>query len=161
MRRLSASGRRKADSRNPFACMDCETTITGVVYFADGMTCKPRCERCYRELLAADERAYHAVYPRALGGMPPRELHEFVLPRVERCEVCGREIAFARYRRSRRTLCSFSCERELRNAPRRVVHPPRRCGRCSAEYIPRRVDSRYCTNTCRQRAYRERKRTAA
>lgn len=31
------------------------------------------------------------------------------------------------------------------------------CSRCNAAYTPSRADSRYCTNACRQAAYRARR----
>ena len=33
---------------------------------------------------------------------------------------------------------------------------PRQCSQCGSPYRPRRINSRFCSDTCRQRAHRER-----
>jgi hypothetical protein len=45
--------------------------------------------------------------------------------------------------------------RELR-ARRRAWTQPVSCARCEETFVPTRSDSRYCSNACRQRAYRQR-----
>jgi hypothetical protein len=45
-----------------------------------------------------------------------------------------------------------------RRAHRRIeVRAPQRCARCRAPFIPARADARYCSDGCRQAAYRDRR----
>lgn len=53
--------------------------------------------------------------------------------------------------------CSKRCSRRVEVERRRVKHETRRCEVCGEEFTPKRSDSRYCRNACRQRAYRERR----
>lgn len=84
------------------------------------------------------------------------------LPSPHPCETCGRAVAFGVWRRSRRTFCSRICERELHNAPRRVVQEPRPCKRvgCPEVFVPTRSDAEYHSGACKQRDYRRRLREA-
>jgi hypothetical protein len=57
------------------------------------------------------------------------------------------------------TFCSKNCRRDFYRAAARVKRqnmPPRRCEGCRREFNGR-SDSLYCSNACRQRAYRKRK----
>lgn len=73
------------------------------------------------------------------------------LPRVD-CAWCGRPMLGSRYRGH----CSYECEHETEKAARRVVHEPIACEQCGAAFVPARVPAAYCSNACRQRAYRRR-----
>jgi hypothetical protein len=52
-------------------------------------------------------------------------------------------------------VCSERCSRLARNARRRRSTTAI-CGTCSNEFQQRRSDARYCSNACRQEAYRRR-----
>jgi hypothetical protein len=54
-------------------------------------------------------------------------------------------------------VCSARCSRLARNARRRGATIAT-CGTCGYEFQQRRSDARYCSNACRQDAYRRRKR---
>ena len=72
------------------------------------------------------------------------------------CEGCGREVWLAWRRNRRYTSCSQRCTDMIRNKVRRKHHWPTSCGICDRTFTPRRTDSQYCSNTCRQKAYRQR-----
>jgi hypothetical protein len=57
-----------------------------------------------------------------------------------------------------RIFCSEQCRRATFRAQARAKREstPRKCECCPVTFIPARADARYCSSTCRQRAYRER-----
>lgn len=55
------------------------------------------------------------------------------------------------------TTCSERCTKRAAAERRRVQHEQRLCDNCSARFTPRRADARYCSNACRQDAYRRRR----
>jgi hypothetical protein len=55
------------------------------------------------------------------------------------------------------TTCSRRCSERVAAERRRVQHDERECAVCSERFTPKRVDVRYCSNACRQDAYRKRK----
>lgn len=60
--------------------------------------------------------------------------------------------------------CSTRCIERVQSRRRSVARAARRvreCVVCETEFTPKRSDGRYCTNACRQDAYRMRKRGAA
>jgi hypothetical protein len=74
------------------------------------------------------------------------------------CEVCGTRVVTL-VGRFRYTYCSAGCRLELSDRRKRQGHvsvPPRACTECGEPFTPKRRDARYCSNACRQRAYRER-----
>jgi hypothetical protein len=50
-------------------------------------------------------------------------------------------------------------DKGIRRGPRDWCHPALICEECLNEYSACRIDARYCSNSCRQRAYRRRQRT--
>ena len=57
--------------------------------------------------------------------------------------------------------CSSRCSERVAAERRRVKHDARRCEVCEEEFTPKRADACYCSNACRQDAYRKRKLVAA
>jgi hypothetical protein len=57
--------------------------------------------------------------------------------------------------------CSRRCSKRLEKERRRVKREDRRCEVCNETFTPKRADARYCSNACRQDAYRKRKVGAA
>jgi hypothetical protein len=55
------------------------------------------------------------------------------------------------------STCSKRCSDRVEVERRRVEHQPRRCEICDEEFTPKRSDARFCSNACRQDAYRQRK----
>ena len=54
------------------------------------------------------------------------------------------------------TTCSSRCARRALADRRRVDRDARECAECGKAFDPGRVDARFCSNACRQRAYRKR-----
>jgi hypothetical protein len=131
------------------------------VYFLHPQPVWPLCEGCYRATKQAawdeDRARYLELFNRDIGAFDP-DAPRNRLPLPHACETCGREVAFGVRRRSRRAFCSLTCEREFRNAPRRVVNTPRPCKRpaCPEVFIPARSDAEYHSAACKQRDYRRR-----
>jgi hypothetical protein len=146
-------------------CTDCGRAIAGVIYFPGRTHSSPLCERCCRARIEAqwdDDRAHRREDFGENIGAFDRDAPRNRLPSARPCETCARPVAFQRRRRARTTFCSHACEREARNAPRRVVHEERVCKRerCANVFTPGRSDQEYCSGACKQRAYRKRKREA-
>ena len=87
---------------------------------------------------------------------------------VRPCVVCGRDIHYRKsYEGLRRyhtgiELCSLKCKWTHRNqqtAKKRLKKskPAVICDCCGVSFIQTRTDSRYCSNKCRQKAYRQRR----
>jgi len=58
-----------------------------------------------------------------------------------------------------RVFCSELCRRQVFRAEQKAKREPvadKRCDSCKAPFRPARADSRYCSNACRQKAYRDR-----
>jgi hypothetical protein len=55
------------------------------------------------------------------------------------------------------TTCSLRCSEKAQAERRRVDHDVRNCAVCEELFVPKRADARYCSNACRQDAYRKRK----
>lgn len=81
----------------------------------------------------------------------------------EPCQTCSRPVLNQVTRRVRRhTFCSDTCEKEYhiqRQAAerRRKADLEKRCPVCEEDFTAGRSDARYCSNACKQRAYRRRK----
>jgi hypothetical protein len=73
------------------------------------------------------------------------------------CEHCGRPVLI-RGNKIKRIACSPYCRGQLDNALARARRAKDRrehsCQICSAPFDPSRRDAKYCSNACRQRAYR-------
>ena len=58
------------------------------------------------------------------------------------------------------SACNENCRCAARANQRRAgACRPRCCDHCAVEYTPKRMDSRYCSCACKQKAYRKRWRT--
>jgi hypothetical protein len=55
------------------------------------------------------------------------------------------------------TTCSKRCSEKTAAERRRVRHEEKTCAVCDELFVPKRCDARYCSNACRQDAYRKRK----
>jgi hypothetical protein len=96
--------------------------------------------------------------------------HRHVLYRM-RCLGCDRPIRITRPRRwispisLRERCCCTDCvhRAELRRASERrlVRHDAIDCTVCGKPFVPRRTTAKVCSNTCRQRAHRQRHRNDA
>lgn len=105
----------------------------------------PVCERCAR-----DVRSWGIRFQ--VQAQPPR-------PRV----TCGRLVVQTE-QRPRHNVCCERCAIPAQEAGRRRPLPQRHeatCELCGVEFTQERSDARYCSNACRQAAYRERKREEA
>lgn len=91
---------------------------------------------------------------------------------IHKCDICNTEFSSDSENIS---WCSPLCfqvvrERRRKEAIKRATHkrkerieeakkqlPDSICSHCKTSFRPARVDSKYCSDACRQRAYRERK----
>jgi len=87
---------------------------------------------------------------------------------TEKCANCGRTVHQTELRlRAKRTFCCDACQtkhgavfyaeraRKLRADQR---GPSRECSECGDHFEPHRADAQFCSNGCRQKAYRKRDR---
>ena len=73
------------------------------------------------------------------------------------CRGCGEPLKTPLYGRFRWHVCSSRCyQRALRKDKRSFMN----CEVCKKTFHPARAGARFCSNACRQWAYRQRKRTA-
>jgi hypothetical protein len=75
------------------------------------------------------------------------------------CKSCGRPVRDENYKQQ--SFCSERCRRAgrlatARDQRRHVRGTTRACERCDEQFEPTRTDSRFCSNSCRQAAYRAR-----
>jgi hypothetical protein len=86
--------------------------------------------------------------------------------RVQRatpCETCGRPVVQGWHATRTHTFCCERCARHagnLRQAERTAVDLHRICPCCGGAFEARRRDTRWCSSFCRERAYRQRRRTS-
>jgi hypothetical protein len=77
------------------------------------------------------------------------------------CEVCGRRVKPPRWVKRRGGgrvfYCSEGCAGGADAIARRVEQDERECAVCGEAFTPTRSDARFCSNACRQDAYRKRK----
>jgi hypothetical protein len=118
-----------------------------------------RCTRCTQPLPPGDipsiprigrkPRSSHASVPVCEGCLRDRERRSLIV-----CEGCGeRKFIYP----ATRTTCSSACWQRARRARIRCERPPLKCDVCATFFFPkRRADAKYCSNLCRQLAYRER-----
>ena len=69
------------------------------------------------------------------------------------CEGCGQRMRCHKY--DPRTVCSDRCAQRVRRRRHRASVRAV-CTVCNETFTPKRGDARCCSNTCRQRAYRQR-----
>ena len=79
-------------------------------------------------------------------------LEPFVGQLVSRCDGCGRSLGRTNFWPDR--SCSPACSRDVRNRRQRRDQVEHRC-ECGRTFTGR-ADAVYCSNACRQRAYRQR-----
>jgi hypothetical protein len=176
-------------NRNALVCADCGQDVGDSVFWWHQNTlvrydsrksvfaaCRPQCRACYLVATNEHKKASRDWYAR-LSGDPdnspvgdllepdfdPFEEHPYV---TDWCENCDRVVTrVGGQRRGKRAACSPECDeslrKALRNAARQVPRANLRCAVCRNEFTPNRADARYCTNACRQDAYRKRKLGAA
>lgn len=87
---------------------------------------------------------------------------------VSRCKACdserlnsrGEPFRIIRRHRNRWVGYCWPCARDAENERQREIRKLKRtnlvCGSCGELFTPKRADSDYCSNRCRQRAYRNR-----
>ena len=118
---------------------------------------RPRCRSCFIDAQNV-EREHSTLGLAQLDPATFDPFHEY--PNItDWCEHCDRvALRIGSKRRSRNfTACSPECENALRNAARHVARAQLRCTVCRNAFTPKRSDARYCSNACRQDAYRKRK----
>lgn len=103
------------------------------------------------------------TWPRTDANKPIDDRHEV---RRCRCEGCARPLRIiahrwkwrrSRLRRLRDRCCCQTCFRRA-NERRRVRHDQIACEACGEMFTPRQSTARTCSNTCRQRLFRQRHR---
>jgi hypothetical protein len=133
-----------------------------------------RCLPCGREL-SPTEAVYRYIDFVSNFGWPSRRLvwacahcfkKRFSNPWIDRifeteCLGCGRPLVFYGERALRSQTCNERCrityyvkQAKMRRTMERDVKV---CPQCQRVFKPRRIDSRYCSNVCRQAAYRVRR----
>jgi hypothetical protein len=155
MSRMTAPSGVHASNRDiaPMVCETCERPIAGPVYFARKYG-TPLCGDCAVEL--SWQRYLKAC---EMLEREPDDREEYVaraggLPSASRCEVCDREVAWLIWRQVRIVVCSSACDRERRNARRRVAPSEKFCESCGERFVPKRSDARTCSARCRKRLSR-------
>jgi hypothetical protein len=133
--------------------------------------CAYWCSRCRSEFSEGD-----VVYRRRAQGEPSVWGSSWRLEAI--CDQCVRKDMHPTWREHRRepvpcaggcgvlvshwyyeeiTTCSRRCSERVAAERRRVKREARQCEVCDEEFTPARSDARYCSNACRQDAYRKRK----
>jgi hypothetical protein len=73
---------------------------------------------------------------------------------IANCEICGRPVR--RMQQSWHITCCESHRQKLYRPGKRNGAVCATCEGCGQSFTPKRADSKYCSNKCRQCAYRER-----
>lgn len=55
----------------------------------------------------------------------------------------------------KKTFCSESCQRKHRRQELKALIMPKTCPICNTDFRPNRTDQKYCSNACKQKAYRQ------
>jgi hypothetical protein len=106
------------------------------------------CAACYAETFTSFDGRY--TYRRhRLAGWHSR----WAITGAWSCKGCGRQVHAHSHRVA--TYCTESCKRAAANQRRRVESAARTCP-CGRSFTASRSDAVYCSNACRQRAYRQR-----
>jgi len=127
------------------------------------------CAQCHRDI-GSEEPVW-----RSINGVSCKNCVSDAWRRVGQkpCEGCSRATVHSGYGRpfvyepglgrTQRTFCCKRCQegfyrrrRKERLSDERLKDGPRRCEHCEEILDGQRSDSRYCSNACRQRAYRSR-----
>lgn len=130
------------------------------------------CEQCHRDI-GPEEPVWRGGYQRAVSckdcGSDAKRTE-----RPKPCEGCSRPTVHSGYGRpfvyepglghSKRTFCCNRCQeafyrgrRKERISDERLKAGPRRCEECQEILDGQRAEARYCSNACRQKAYRQRR----
>jgi predicted nucleic acid-binding Zn ribbon protein len=162
---VTDTGRNIVSMPTPVTCHTCGVPIQGPVIW-DRCGCG---QETRRTLVLADVRDGHWVYGPGHCYMTPQpfctscrgtfvqDARRFGHPtlRAGICALCGRPFMAIGIRR--RDYCSDECVAAARNTRRRGLAMTERCAQCAAALPPARADARFCSNACRQRAYRRRR----
>lgn len=121
---------------------------------------RSQCARCDRPIVLADNRLalwWCSCEEPDLMPVPlpnrPGELHD-------KCATCGCW-PFEPANHWATYSCSTACTKALKRARTRDEPEPRSCEVCDTKFTPERSDARFCSDACRQFAYRQRQREAA
>jgi hypothetical protein len=119
------------------------------------------CWKCGHEFEATETRHLYMDWNRVrLACLTCAPERRYQSP-VGACETCGRPLQTGRGILRRYRLCSTRCASSFHARARRLriaaEREPRTCLTCGERFDHGRSDIRYCSSTCRQRAYRERR----
>lgn len=82
----------------------------------------------------------------------------------QQCGTCARLVVETEWRSRRGIYCCERCRYigglEQAKEKRKAARSGRDCQGCGEAFEPVRADGRYCSNACRQRSYRERRKVA-
>jgi hypothetical protein len=136
-----------------------------------------KCQSCEREL-SKDEPVYRVrgrwqafAFNSSFGSVcakceAEKYTHTYVLNGVERvsrnywltakpCSHCQRPVIVERHRRGLHFfVCGTECRQAMYANTRRRTPKKATCVVCKKRFLPPRADAEYCSNACRQRAYR-------
>jgi hypothetical protein len=97
--------------------------------------------------------------PICIGCFDPHNDSPPLEPRYKReCAGCGQPMLTPYFPYIKASACSRACEQYVRRRRRlfSAQPPSRQCEVCETWFDPKRVDARFCSNSCRQWAYRRR-----
>jgi len=126
-----------------------------------------KCHDCRREL-TRDEPVYRVLRKHSGASVCAGCVNRTFVDKGRRwlsarqCERCGRPIIVDRVRKGLRIVtCSPECRKAIHDTRYRERHAKRpaakRCEACGTSYVPKRDDAKFCSVTCKQRAYRARR----
>jgi predicted nucleic acid-binding Zn ribbon protein len=137
-------------------CAGCRTRLADqAVYFPANYYSNALCSDCATELTYQRMLHFHERF-RGIQGFPePPTREEWLadwlgLPTTRPCEVCGHELAWLGYRRAKIRVCSWECNSERINRPRRIPKVERPCIVCGQTFTPKRPDGKTCSARCRK-----------
>jgi hypothetical protein len=124
----------------------------------------PICLTCWLIDLQRNMQRRAAVMRQLIGHGDRHEQEQFDIEQIarRRCLSCGRPLRLYRPMYLNELVCCTECERKARNernrVRRHVKHQPMRCLVCRNSFVPTRTDAQTCSNTCRQKLFRQRHR---
>lgn len=148
----------------------CDNTITGPGFLVEAARSKGGrrwavrallCEPCYRSGFTTTEDGRTLSAEATTRQRPRFEWTQLVgrgteMP-AEPCASCARLVVRASDPLLKRVTCSQSCNTSLSRSRNGNQGADRPCPECGDRIDTGRADSRYCSNACRQRAYRRRR----
>src|SRR5271163_1868419 len=125
--------------------------------FGDNMTAYMVIERVAHSVLGYGDSAIAAVHvdkwtPVCDACASPKETAHAT--KQSACAVCGQRVMAPPHRRES-SVCSSRCYQRQRRARRRSLAKAT-CAGCGLGFASKRKHTRFCSDACRQRAYRER-----